>query len=166
MPDEAKPAHFAEIYAACARDVYRFALYLSGDAALAEDITSETFLRAFLSAAPARPGTVKAWLLAIARNLYRHERRRAWRTAPLEDAAAPAGTLAAATEAREELAHVRRLLSALPQTDRAALLLRAVEGLSYQEIAALLRITVAAAKVKVHRARLRLAKGARREVGR
>ena len=37
---------FHDLYSRHARDVHRFALYLSGDAALADDITSETFLRA------------------------------------------------------------------------------------------------------------------------
>jgi RNA polymerase sigma-70 factor (ECF subfamily) len=46
-------------------------------------------------------------------------------------------------------------LGALPEIDRSALLLR-VEGCAYQEIAAILGISLASAKVKVHRARLRL----------
>ena len=49
---------FHELYTRYARDVHRFALYLSGDAALADDITSETFVRAWNSAAPIREATV------------------------------------------------------------------------------------------------------------
>jgi RNA polymerase sigma-70 factor (ECF subfamily) len=45
----------------------------------------------------------------------------------------------------------------MPETDRAALLMRADEGLPYEEIAAALGLPVATVKVKVHRARLRLA---------
>jgi RNA polymerase sigma-70 factor (ECF subfamily) len=45
----------------------------------------------------------------------------------------------------------------LPEIDRAALLMRANDGLAYEEIARALGISLAAAKVKVHRARLRLA---------
>jgi RNA polymerase sigma-70 factor (ECF subfamily) len=63
MPSEAKATSFVELYGAYARDVYRFALYLSGDSALAQDITSETFLRVWLAKDPVRAGSVKAWLL-------------------------------------------------------------------------------------------------------
>ena len=57
---------------------------------------------------------------------------------------------------RDELRAVFEALQQLPEIDRAALLLRAHEGLSYAEIAATLDLTVAAARVKVHRARMRL----------
>ena len=48
-------------------------------------------------------------------------------------------------------------LQRLPETDRAALLMRALEGLPYEEIARGLRISLASVKVKIHRARLTLA---------
>ena len=59
---------------------------------------------------------------------------------------------------------LRAALDALPEADRSAVLMRANGGLPYEEIAAVLRISVAAAKVKVHRARLKLAEAAEREV--
>ena len=40
-----QPASFHELWAAYARDVYRFAVFLAGNTALAEDLTSESFLR-------------------------------------------------------------------------------------------------------------------------
>ena len=48
-------------------------------------------------------------------------------------------------------------LQTLPEPDRAALLMRAEDQMPYEEIAAALQITPGAAKVKVHRARLKLA---------
>ena len=60
---------FHELYESYSRDVYRFALYLSGDPALADDVTSETFIRVWSSPEPIRLATVKAYLLTIARNL-------------------------------------------------------------------------------------------------
>jgi RNA polymerase sigma-70 factor (ECF subfamily) len=160
MSGDVKATSFVELYDAYARDVFRFALYLSGDTALAQDITSETFLRVWLAEQPVRPGSVKAWLFAIARNLYLHELRHLCRNMPLDSAmpsvdsvsATPEATL----EAKENLVRVLKALATLPEVDRFALLLR-VEGFSYTEIAASLRISIAAAKVKVHRARLRLA---------
>src|SRR5215204_3322586 len=67
---------FHELYESYSRDVYRFALYLSGDPALADDITSETFLRVWSSPEPIHFATVKGYLLTIARNLWLMERRR------------------------------------------------------------------------------------------
>jgi RNA polymerase sigma-70 factor (ECF subfamily) len=52
-------------------------------------------------------------------------------------------------------------LQTLPEIDRAAVLLRAEEGMSYDEVAAALGISPVAARVKVHRARLKLAKALR-----
>ena len=60
-------------------------------------------------------------------------------------------------EQREQLAHVRATLASLAEVDRSALLLRALHDMPYEEIARVLDISLAAAKVKVHRARLRLA---------
>jgi RNA polymerase sigma-70 factor (ECF subfamily) len=61
-------------------------------------------------------------------------------------------------EQQAELGVVLARLQALPEVDRAALLMRALEGLPYQEIATALDISVSAAKVKVHRARAGLMK--------
>ena len=52
-------------------------------------------------------------------------------------------------------------LQTLPEIDRAAVLLRAEEGMSYDEVAAALGISPVAARVKVHRARLKLAEALR-----
>ena len=76
---------FHELYERYSRDVYRFALYLSGDPALADDVTSETFIRAWSSPEPVRLATVKAYLLTIARNLYLMERRRSLRHRMLDE---------------------------------------------------------------------------------
>ena len=153
---DTKAASFAGLYTAYARDVYRFALYLSGDAAVAQDITSEVFLRVWTSAEPVRVSTVKSWLFVIARNLYLHELRRIRKREPLDDRMAAAQSLEADAAVKQEFARVSEALAQLPEVDRSALLLRALEELSYEEIAAVLRISIASAKVKVHRARLRL----------
>ena len=157
MAHDTRSANFAELYTAYSRDVYRFSLFLSGDAALAQDLTSETFLRVWITDQPVYPSTVKAWLFVIARNLYRHELRHIRRKLPLDEAVASAVSLAGDAETRQQLERVCRSLAALAEVDRSAVLLRA-EGISYREIAALLGISLAAAKVKVHRARLYLAK--------
>jgi len=150
---------FHELYESYSRDVHRFALYLSGDPALADDVTSETFIRVWSSPEPVRLATVKAYLLTIARNLCLMERRRGVRRQDLDETIPDSGHSALRqVEARDELDRVMRALQEFPEVDRAALLMRADEGLTYEEIAVALGLPVATVKVKVHRARLKLAK--------
>jgi RNA polymerase sigma-70 factor, ECF subfamily len=146
------------LYQRYAGDVFRFALYLSGNRAEAEDIASETFVRVWKSGNDLRPPTVKAYLFAIARNLYVQDRRRQWRRSELSDALADQGPGPhAEAAARVELAAVLKALQSLPEVDRAALLMRAQDQMPYEEIAATLGLSLPAARVKVHRARVRLA---------
>jgi RNA polymerase sigma-70 factor (ECF subfamily) len=149
---------FDSLYAAHAPDVYRFALYLSGDEATAQDLTSETFVRLW-TARDVRVATVRAYLFAIVRNLYRRELRVERRRVPLDPATAdPAPGPEAHAAARDQLRWVAERLQALGETDRAALLMRVQHEMPYEEIAAALDLSVAAAKVRVHRARLRLSR--------
>jgi RNA polymerase sigma-70 factor, ECF subfamily len=148
---------FGALYERYSNDVMRFALYLTGRRTEAEDIASETFVRAWLSRAPIRSGTVKSYLLAIARNLHVERHRLAARQGSMpEDMADPAPGPEAWVSGRDDVRALVAELQRLPEIDRAALLMKAQEGLSYNEIAAALEISVAAARVKVHRARLRL----------
>src|SRR5260370_30202979 len=71
---------FQCLYEKYAPAVRRFALFLCGDRALADDITSDTFLRVWLTRGRIRELTVKSYLFAVARNAYRDLQRRAWRS--------------------------------------------------------------------------------------
>jgi RNA polymerase sigma-70 factor (ECF subfamily) len=152
---------FHDLYESYSRDVYRFALYLSGDPALADDITSETFVRVWSSPEPIRFATVKGYLLTIARNLWLMERRRNSRRQCLgevdETLPDTGPSVSREVEVKDDLRRVLRALQEFPEVDRAALLMRADEGLPYEEIAVALSLPVATVKVKVHRARLKLA---------
>jgi RNA polymerase sigma-70 factor, ECF subfamily len=149
---------FHTLYDQHARDVYRFALYLSGRREDAEDITSETFMRVWNTTEPIRQATVRAYLLTIARHCYLRGLRRQSRHTELDEATAdPARGPQNTAEQRQELSRVLAALQQLPEIDRAALLLRAQDDLAYEEIAQALGISLAAVKTKVHRARLRLA---------
>src|SRR5215207_580656 len=66
---------FREIYDRYYQDVHRFALFLTGDAARADDLTADTFVRAWRARDRIQHATVKAYLLAITRNLYRDQLR-------------------------------------------------------------------------------------------
>jgi len=130
---------FSELFQAHSRDVYRFALFLSGDHDLAEDIVSETFIRVWHARDRLDLTTVKAYLLAIARNLFLDERRRAARrTALVDEHADPRPRSRTVGLVARRAAGRADGTAALPEADRAAILLRAEEGLSYDEIGALL----------------------------
>jgi RNA polymerase sigma-70 factor (ECF subfamily) len=146
------------LYRKYASDVFRFALYLAGDWSDAEDITSETFVRVWTSSTPIELATVRGYLFTIARNLFLHSQRRDARRAALPETlpSAAASPLERA-EHRSELAAVLARLRMLPEMDRAAIVMRAEYDMPYDEIAGALGISVSAAKVKVHRARLALA---------
>jgi RNA polymerase sigma-70 factor, ECF subfamily len=152
---------FDALYRSLSPDVFRFALRLSGDAALAEDLVADAFVVALEG--PARPdvGSARALLFGAVRNLHLHTRRERARRPrasgaelELRPAAGPGPEDDAA--ARSGLRQALSDLQKLPDDARAAVLLRA-EGIPYEEIARALGITPGAAKVRVHRARVTLA---------
>jgi len=149
---------FSSLYKKYAPDVYRFALYLSGERGEAEDITSETFVRAWTSPGPIEMVTVKGYLFTIARNLFLQGLRKKSRHVALnEDLRDPQASPYRQAEQKEKLDSVLTELQKLPEESRSALLMRAVDGMAYEEIARALGISLAAVKVKIHRARLALA---------
>ena len=150
---------FSEIYERYARDVHRFSLYLSGNRALAEDLTSETFVHAFCGPSELRVDTVKAYLFAIARNLYRDGLKRQSRQAPIGEApehADPAPLADRIVEDRQALSAVLEAIQKLPEPQREALVLSVDNDMRYDQIAAILGCSVAAVKVRIHRARMQL----------
>lgn len=147
----------SEIYQQYAPDVYRFALGLCGDPAWADDLTSETFVRALVSPNPIRTETVKAYLFTIARNLYLQTWHKTKRQTILDDTLPDAhpGPEHLATQ-QDEYRTVLAALQTLPELDRTALLMRARDELPYEDIATALGLSLAAVKVKIHRARLKM----------
>ncbi len=150
---------FAEIYTRYARDVHRFSFYLSANPELAEDLTAETFFHALCGPTKLRVDTVKAYLFAIARNLYRDLIDRQRRLVPLGDVperADLAPSPSRAAETRQTLSEVLKAIQRLPEPQREALVLSLDEDLRYDQIAAILGCSVGAVKVRIHRARLQL----------
>jgi RNA polymerase sigma-70 factor (ECF subfamily) len=148
---------FSELYKKHAPDVYHFALYLSGERGEAQDITSETFVRAWTAPEPIRMATVKGYLFTIARNLFLQGLRKKSRQVELDEHLRdPQPSPYAQAEQKEELQAVLAGLQKLPEIDRAALLMRAFDEMPYEEIARALGISLASVKVKIHRARLAL----------
>ena len=153
---------FHNLYEAHAKDVYRFARFLTASDDAAAEITSETFLRAWVGRERLRVETAKAYLLAIARNLA-HDRGRF--TSRWPDAEVPDQLVAPNAEARIELRRTLDAIRALPIEYREPLMLAAM-GVDYEEIGRVLGISVSTVKIRVHRARLKLTAAATEPPGR
>ena len=141
--------------------VFGLAVTMVGDGAIAEELSQETFARAWRHAGAydARRGRVSTWLLTITRNLA-IDHLRAKRTEPLDPATigeAEAALWAAAAapadnEVRAETAELRESLAHLPIDQRKALLLAAMFGYTAREIGEIEGIPVGTAKTRIRAA--------------
>ena len=148
---------FQDLYESYATEVYRFAHWLAGNSSEAEDITSETFVRAWARNSTIRTETLKAYLFAIARNVYLQKQRKRKHHVALDDVHPdPAPGPHKLVESRLELLRVQSVLRSFPEIDRSAFVLRVQHELPYAEIARTLGLSLTAAKVKVHRVRKKL----------
>ncbi|QRM34441.1 sigma-70 family RNA polymerase sigma factor [Microvirga sp. VF16] len=136
-----------------------YAISLTKAVDRAEDLVQDTVLRALSRQESFEAGTnLQAWLFTILRNSFFTEHRRAARE--IEDVdgrLAGAMTTSADQDSRLVLQELAAALARLPQEQREALLLVAMEGLSYEETAAALGCAVGTVKSRVNRARNRLA---------
>jgi RNA polymerase sigma-70 factor (ECF subfamily) len=137
------------------RALYGTAYRMTRNSHDAEDLVQETFLRAYRGFDRFEPGTnIRAWLFTILHRARTDAFRRAGRsprTTELagEGPAVPAPQDALATGAEE----VERALAALPEAFRAAVVLRDIEELSYDEIARALAIPIGTVMSRIHRGR-------------
>lgn len=162
--------HPAESVAARALEflepLYATALRLTRNAADAEDLVQDTFVKALRFSHRFEPGTnLKAWLYTILVNTWRNRRRDAAREAvdidsPRVEEAASASDGPAALETPEQIllrATVRDDLQAaldtLPETFREAVWLRDVEEFSYGEIAGIVGIPIGTVMSRISRGR-------------
>jgi RNA polymerase sigma-70 factor (ECF subfamily) len=138
---------------------YRFL----GDRLDAEDVAQEVFLKVYRGLPGFRAtSSFSTWLYRITINTCKNElRRRSRRPSLLEPDLESLGIPLPTTPSVEQvvIVHEQRdaiqdTLDRLSETDREALILRDVQGLSYQEISAVLEIALSAAKMRVRRARL------------
>lgn len=158
-------------------DVYGLLFRLTSDPEEARDLTQETFLRAFQSINRFRgDASLKTWIYRIAINQARN-RWRWWRrrrrdatvsldatderrekplaaTLPNDDSLNPEQE----TLAREREGQLRDALLGLRRSYREAVILRDVEGFSYEEIAGTLQISIGTVKSRISRGRLELRK--------
>jgi RNA polymerase sigma-70 factor (ECF subfamily) len=144
---------FERLYKRHVHDVYRYALAVLGEPADAEDVTQTTFLNAYRAYQRGeRPRKPQNWLIAITHNVcrqrFRQAQRRPREVAYVDEIGEPE---------REEngpgAEEIRRALSQLSPNQRAAIVLRELEGRSYAEVAAVLGITTSALEALLFRAR-------------
>jgi RNA polymerase sigma-70 factor (ECF subfamily) len=181
--DHASPdRRFRELMLPHLDAAYNLARYLVRDPVAAEDIAQDAFLRAFRAFEGYRGGDPKAWILAIVRNCCHSWSKAAASdlTVPLDGIAAdqrgnegdgevyatglvdPADTPETAIVRHDEIATVRELIESLPLGFRETLVLREIEELSYQEIAAATQAPIGTVMSRLARARQLLADAWRR----
>lgn len=151
-----RESRFNRLVAAHMDGLYRYAYWLSGNHAVADDLVQDTLLRAWRSLDRLKePEAVKGWLLTILRreNARRFERQQPVQSAvPTEELAAQRTDYDTSTEAFV----LRQALEQLPEKYREPLLMQVLYGYSQREIAAQLGLSVAGAGTRLFRARERL----------
>ena len=165
---------FDALFERWAARVLRFVERMVGEQGVAEELVQETFVRVWRARERYAPeARFSTWLFTIAGNVARNELRRPFRHAPHEsvDDTGEGSSLALASEEAptDELVDARRTgaaleaaLATLPERQREALWLRAVEGFSYAEVAEALATSEKSVKALIHRARVTLARAAER----
>ncbi len=168
-------AAFERLVAERSSDVYALLYRLTSDPEESRDLTQETFLRAFQSISRFRgEADLKTWIYRIAINQARNrwrwwKRRRRDVTVSLDDNRGPSEQPLSAslrnddapdpeqeTLAREREGQLRAALLGLRSAYREAVILRDVEGFSYEEIATTLEISIGTVKSRLSRGRLEL----------
>jgi len=138
---------FGELLERHEREIFAYALRLTGSRADAEDLYQDTFLAAFRAWPPPRRDNERAWLYRIATNKAIDGSRRRRATVSIEDL-----RLAAPDRDGITVVDVANAVRRLPAGQRAAFVLRAVEGRPYREIAQALDCSEEAARARVSEA--------------
>jgi RNA polymerase sigma factor (sigma-70 family) len=154
-----RQARFEALYAANHSPIFGYALRRTASPDDAADILAETFLTAWRRLDELPPGDdAKMWLYGVARrvlaNYHRGERRR---SALADRLHAELASSYVPPEFDGESAEIAEAMRRLPQRQQELLALNAWEGLDYGEIATVLGCSRNAVRIRLHRARIRLA---------
>ena len=159
VPTEGVPT-WDEIVTQHSDRVFRLAYRLTGDRHDAEDLTQEVFVRVFRSLDRYTPGTFEGWLHRITTNLFLDQARRKQRIRFDALSDERASRLASSTLTPEAAVAEQRFdddveaaLATLPPDFRAAVVLCDVEGLSYEEVAAIMDAKLGTVRSRIHRGR-------------
>jgi len=140
-------------------EIYRYILRVTGRRQDADDLSQETFLRAFRAHRSLPPdANARAWLFAIATNLYRNHvrgevrRRRALTTASIDGWGAAPGWPEGEAMRNETSARIDRIVGELPFKQRAAFTMRKMHELGYEAIGESLHCSAESARAHVFQA--------------
>lgn len=148
---------FEEVYRRYFRGVYKYALSLSRDEHIAEEITQETFFKA-LRSIDRFDGRCKVdvWLCQIAKNTYFTQYQRAVKGEQIAPTPKAQDSLEEQMEVRETAFEIHRILHDLPEPFKEVFSLRAFGELSFKQIGALFGKTESWARVTYHRAKMKI----------
>ncbi len=151
---------FEQLYRAYFDDVYRYLCRLSGDEALAEEITSETFFKAMRAIREFRGDCdVRVWLCQIAKNCYYTHLKKAKQTSSLDDAEQMFSEESAIEERciqSEDAARIRAVLHTVPEPYKVVFLWRVFAELSFRQIGQIFGKSENWACVTYHRAKAKI----------
>ncbi len=156
---------FLALYQRHQGPVFRFALHMSGQVEMAEEIVQEVFL-SLLSAASGfveGNGSLQGYLIGTARNMVRSRLRHQRRFVESEPATV-GGEMIDALSREEELRDLRAAILSLPPNYREVVVLCDLEGMDYSQAANNLRCPVGTVRSRLHRARAILAAKMQRRV--
>ncbi|MEK7862164.1 MAG: sigma-70 family RNA polymerase sigma factor [Chloroflexota bacterium] len=157
---------FEDLARAEERALYRHAARIVGPGPDAEDVVQDALFSAWRSIASFQGTSFRAWLFRIVTNraLDRVRARKRRPELPLEppddedviwaEPSAPGPDLSDLAASREAVLAVEEALRGVPEEQRAALLLRDVEGFAYEEIALMTNAEIGTVKSRIHRARV------------
>jgi RNA polymerase sigma-70 factor, ECF subfamily len=162
--NETDPSAFADLAQPFLPSLYNLALWLSRNAADAEDLVQETYLKALRGFATFEPGSnFKAWIFRILRNTYLTSRTglAAKRTVALEDESYPDAAIDRETPEMNlirlgDCAALQAAMEKLPPPLLEVILLCDVEEMKYREIATVLEIPIGTVMSRIARARAAL----------
>jgi RNA polymerase sigma-70 factor (ECF subfamily) len=136
---------------------HNLARWLTGDDHSAEDVVQEAFCRALRFFAGFRGGDPRSWLLAVVRRAaYDHLGTRRGAAVPLEGQHDPPDDSLnpeSMAQRHDDRELVRRVVEALPDEFREVIVLRELEGLSYQQIATVVGVPIGTVMSRLARAR-------------
>ncbi len=155
---------FRELVVAYQDNIYSLCTYMTGDPVNAEDIAQDVFLKAYQSLKNFKPNaSIYTWLYRIAVNacidykrkaslesLFRYQQHD---DAEIEDEPSDDPSPERAIESQQDRNSVKRALARLSQKLRAVIVMKEMDGLSYEEIAESLDISIGTVKSRISRAR-------------
>lgn len=148
---------FEEVYKRYFKDVYKYALSLTRDEHIAEEITQETFFKA-LKSIERFDGRCKlyVWLCQIAKNTYFTSRQRAAKGNELAQEPCPDASFEERLLNKETFCEIHKILHTLEEPYKEVFSLRAFGELSFRQIGELFGKTESWARVTYHRAKMKI----------